>query len=295
MTAGYDSDGTLSTDPDDAGHWRVDYSENSSAVGSAHWRISGDSELDYASGRIDRLHLGFRPWILPVQTYFGWNHAPRNGRWFYGYSNQYCARHIHVRRGSKGLPVLFYAIGHTCKGRDGLRDSVSLQAVSGLNTEQLNLTNMTLPTDGSWEQLIWDMSDVHPRAEYRMSYLFESDGTNATSGIEVDGFLMFAIEKMRQYTILIDCAGDYKEGIEAHPVIPVGDPVESQCGITNNGYVDITLRIYSEVTNSSWPDLIRIDTPGTNDKDSLHRNQEYRGTEHYASMVQPLNTCERVC
>ena len=33
LTAGYDSDGTLSTDPDDAGHWRLDYSNTTSAVG----------------------------------------------------------------------------------------------------------------------------------------------------------------------------------------------------------------------------------------------------------------------
>ena len=270
MTAGYDSDGTLSTDPDDAGHWRLDYSENSSAVGSAHWRVSGNSELDYASGRIDRLHLGFRALDTACTDVFS------DGTMLHGMGDgsmdtQISTVHDTFMCGAIVRGYQFYSmqlVTHA-RGEMGLGDSVSLQAVSGLNTEQLNLTNTTLPTDGSWEQLIWDMSDVHPRAEYRMSYLFESDGTNATSGIEVDGFLMFAIEKIPQYTISVDCVGDYKEGIEAHPVIPVGDPVELQCGITNNGYVDITLRIYSEVTNSSWPDLIRIDTPGTNDKDSF--------------------------
>ena len=63
------------------------------------------------------------------------------------------------------------------------------------------------------------MSDVHPRAEYRMSYLFRSDA-QGHYGHKVDGFLMFAIEKIPEYTISVNCQGDYKEGIEAHAVIP---------------------------------------------------------------------------
>ncbi len=264
MTAGYDEDGTLSTDPDDAGHWRLDYSGNDSAVGSNHWRISGNDQLDYASGRIDRLHLGFRA-ADTACTDTG--HGLGDGN----LDTQISTVHDTFMCGAvlRGYQYYSMQVVTHARGEMGQGDSVSLQAVSGLNTQELNLTNMSLPVNGTWEQIIWDMSDVHPRAEYRMSYLFRSDGTGATTGIEVDGFLMFAIEKIPEYTISVDCQGDYKEGIEAHAVIPVGDPVELACGITNNGYVDITLRIYSEVTNTSWPDLIRIDTPGTNDKDSF--------------------------
>lgn len=264
MTAGYDSDGTLSTDPDDAGHWRLDYSGGDSAIGVNHWRISGNDQLDYASGRIDRLHLGFR---AADSACTDTGHGLGDG----DLDTQISTVHGTFMCGAvvKGYQYYSMQLVTHARGEMGAGDSVSLQAVAGLNSQELNFTNMTLPTNGSWEQIIWDMSDIHPRAEYRMSYLFRSDSTGATTGIEVDGFLMFAIEKIPEYTISVDCQGDYKEGIEAHAVIPVGDPIELACGITNNGYVDITLRIYSEVTNSSWPDLIRIDTPGTNDKDSF--------------------------
>tara|TARA_Y100001935_G_scaffold26351_3_gene19811 strand:+ start:4945 stop:8232 length:3288 start_codon:yes stop_codon:yes gene_type:complete len=264
LTAGYDSDGTLSTDPDDAGHWRLDYSNTTSAVGDSHWRISGNSQLDYASGRIDRLHLGFRAADTACSDT---GHGLGAG----SLDTQISTVHDAFMCGAVVRGYQFYSMQlvTNARGAMGQGDSVTLQAVSGLDVKELNFTNMTLPSNDSWEQVIWDMSDVHAQQEYRLSYLFRSDGTSATPGIEIDGFLLFAIQKIPEYTISVDCAGDYKEGIEAHPVIPVGDPIELACGITNNGYVDITLRIYSEVTNSSWPDLIRIDTPGTNDKDSF--------------------------
>ena len=202
MTAGYDADGTLSTNPDDAGHWNWTI-QNSSAVGSAtayFWRCG----LDYASGRIDRLHLGFRALDTACTDVFS------DGTMLHGMGDgsmdtQISTVHDTFMCGAIVRGYQFYSIQLVthARGEMGLGDSVSLQAVSGQNTEQLNLTNMTLPTNGSWKEVIWDMSDVHPRAEYRMSYLFESDGTNATPGIEVDGFLMFAIEKIPQYTISV--------------------------------------------------------------------------------------------
>ena len=60
--AGYDSDGTLSSDPDYYGHWRMENA--SSDEGEMHWRVSRPGS-DYASNRHDRLWWG---WFTPFDN-----------------------------------------------------------------------------------------------------------------------------------------------------------------------------------------------------------------------------------
>ena len=60
--AGYDSSGSLSSDPDNYGHWRMQ--NGSSSEGEFHWRVSRPGS-DYASNRHDRLWWG---WFTPFDN-----------------------------------------------------------------------------------------------------------------------------------------------------------------------------------------------------------------------------------
>ena len=57
---GYEADGSLSSDPDTYGHWRMIDSDDS-AEGDKHWRVARE-DSDYASNRHDRLWWG---WFTP--------------------------------------------------------------------------------------------------------------------------------------------------------------------------------------------------------------------------------------
>ena len=111
------------------------------------------------------------------------------------------------------------------------------------------------------------MTGMHQTGEYNLAFKFDSDSSQASGGIAIDSFLIFAIERVPQYTVDFDCDDPLPN---AYLVVPA--EVESlYCRITNNGYVDVTLRLYTEVTNQSWmygyP--IRIDSNNPVDHDNF--------------------------
>ena len=259
-TAGYDTDGTLSDYPDYYGHWRMD--NVSSAVGENHWRVSRPGS-DYASNRMDRLWWG---WLTPADNCEDPGHGLGSGVFDQEVSiihgNLFCR--IQVR----GFDYLSLQLVTNAWGEMGQGDWIRIEADSG-NEEFFNYTAMPLSsTVGNWTQLVWNMSDVHANSQYSLAFRFDSDSSFATQGIHLDGFIMFGIERVPEYTLDVECDDPLPN---AYIVIPADPrPPSLECKVKNNGYIDITLRTYTEVSNRSWMwDFpLRIDSNNPSDHDN---------------------------
>ena len=259
-TAGYDTDGTLSDYPDYYGHWRMD--NVSSAVGENHWRVSRPGS-DYASNRMDRLWWG---WLTPADNCEDPGHGLGSGVFDQEVSiihgNLFCR--IQVR----GFDYLSLQLVTNAWGEMGQGDWIRIEADAG-NEEFFNYTAMPLSsTVGNWTQLVWNMSAVHANSQYSLAFRFDSDSSFATQGIHLDGFIMFGIERVPEYTLDVECDDPLPN---AYIVIPADPrPPSLECKVKNNGYIDITLRTYTEVSNRSWMwDFpLRIDSNNPSDHDN---------------------------
>lgn len=258
--AGYDADGTLSDYPDYYGHWRMD--NTSSAIGDRHWRASRAGS-DYASNRHDRLWWG---WLTPFDSCDDPGHGLGYGTLDSALSSVYANNFCLIRL--RGFDYLSMQLVTNAWGEMGAGDQIRIEAASG-SAEYYNYTAMALSTTyGDWSQLVWNMSEVHPTGEYTLSFLFESDSSYATQGIHLDGFTMFAIQRVPQYTLDVQCDDPLPN---AYIVVPADSrPPSLHCSIHNNGYVDITLRLYTEVSNQSWmwENPLRIDSNHPSDHDN---------------------------
>ena len=260
--AGYDSDGSLSDPPDYYGHWRMDNTSNASAVGEKHWRVSRPGS-DYASNRIDRLWWG---WLTPFDSCDDPGHGLGIGTYdpevSAVYANYFCRARI------RGFDFLSLQMVSHAWGSMGQGDTVRLEADAG-NEEFFNYTAMQLSSSfGNWTQLVWNMTDVHPTGDYTLAFRFDSDSSYATQGIHLDGFILFGIERVPEYTLDVECDDPLPN---AYIVVPADPrPPSLECTVKNNGYVDITLRAYTEVSNQSWMwDFpLRIDSNHPTDHDN---------------------------
>ena len=178
------------------------------------------------------------------------------------YANNFCRIRL------RGFDYLSMQLVTNAWGEMGAGDQIRIEAASG-SAEYYNYTAMALSTIyGDWSQLVWNMSEVHPTGEYTLSFLFESDSSYATQGIHLDGFTMFAIQRVPQYTLDVQCDDPLPN---AYIVVPADSrPPSLYCSIHNNGYVDITLRLYTEVSNQSWmwENPLRIDSNHPSDHDN---------------------------
>jgi len=260
LGAGYDSDGSLSDHPDSYGHWRMD--NTSSAIGDRHWRVSREG-ADYASNRLDRLWWG---WLTPFDTCDDPGHGLGYGTYDNTlsalYANNFCRARI------RGFEYLSLQMVSHAWGEMGAGDSVRMEAAAA-GDEFYNYTAQELSTTyGDWTQLVWNMTDVHPTGDYTLAFRFDSDSSYATQGIHLDGFILFGIERVAEYTLDLDCDDPLPN---AYIVIPADPrPPSLACTVKNNGYVDITLRIYTEVSNNSWmwEHPLRIDSNHPSDHDN---------------------------
>ena len=258
--AGYDSDGSLSDYPDYYGHWRMD--NTSSAIDERHWRVSRPG-ADYASNRIDRLWWG---WLTPFDSCEDPGHGLGYGTLDQSvsavYANNFCRARI------RGFEFISLQMVTHAWGSMGTGDMVRMEADAG-NEEFYNYTAQELSeTYGDWTQLVWDMSDVHPTGDYTLAFRFDSDSSFATQGIHLDGFIMFGIERIPEYTLDLECDDPLPN---AYIVVPADPrPPSLSCAVINNGYVDITLRVYTEVSNKSWmwEQPLRIDSNHPSDHDN---------------------------
>lgn len=258
--AGYDSSGQLSNDPDSYGHWRM---ENSSSVdGDNHWRVSRPGAT-YASNRHDNLWWGwFTPFDNCNEPGHGLGIGTLDSAVSANYGNNFCKIRL------KGFDFLTIQLVTNAWGEMGAGDQIRLEANSGVSSEFFNYSSQQLSTNGDWSQLVWNMTDVHPSGEYTVAFRFDSNSSYSSSGIQLDSFILFAIEKVPEYTLDFDCNDPLPNSYLVVPSDP--NPPSLYCKIKNNGYIDITLRLYTEVTNKSWMyDFpLRIDSNNPVDHDN---------------------------
>ena len=259
--AGYDSDGTLSSDPDYYGHWRMENA--SSDEGEMHWRVSAPGS-DYASNRHDRLWWG---WFTPFDNCDDPGHGLKYGTLDSAvsalYGNNFCK--IRVR----SFDFISMHLVTAAWGEMAAGDTIRIEADAGGSLEHYNYSAQNLSKNhGDWSRLVWNMTDIHPNADYTLAFRFDSDSSLANQGIHLDSFLMFGFEKVAEYTLDVDCDDPLPN---AYMVVPDDSrPPSLFCKIKNNGYVDITLRLYTEVSNQTWMNgyPLRIDSNNRFDHDN---------------------------
>ena len=232
------------------GIWQEDNS--ASAVGDANWRHS-NSGSDYPSASRSRLVFAFRG----ANNNCGYG-ASLDG----GLSQQYIQWMCKMQLNSAGLVSAQMHV--QTWGQMGAGDFVALELWRGNGAPEMTLSHnfandLPSTTPGQWSNVSWDPTDQLGGHSWSYGILFQSDGSGASSGMHVDDFVLFAIEKVDEFTIDVDCdnpTGGYTS--------PPNNILSMYCVVTNNGYQAAQVRIKSNVSNASWMNpslpMIRIDS-----------------------------------
>ena len=259
--AGYDSTGSLSSDPDNYGHWRME--NGSSSEGEFHWRVSRPGS-DYASNRHDRLWWG---WFTPFDNCDDPGHGLKYGSLDSSVSGMYGNNFCKIRVRSFDF-ISMHLVTHAW-GEMAAGDQIRIETDSGGSLEYFDYSAHNISkNEGDWTQLVWNMSEIHNNADYTLSFKFDSNSSLANQGIHLDNFLLFGFEKVAEYTLDMDCNDPLPNAYLTVPDDPI--PPSLHCKIKNNGYVDITLRLYTEVSNQTWMNgyPLRIDSNNMFDHDN---------------------------
>ena len=232
------------------GIWQEDNS--ASAVGDSHWRHSNPGS-DYPSASRDRLVYAFRG----SSQNCGYD-ASLDGGLSIVYSQYMCKMQLNSA-------ALVSAQMHVQTwGQMGAGDFVALELWRGNgapeNTINHNFINDSPSTAaGQWSNISWDPTDELGGHSWSYGILFQSDGSGAASGMHVDDFVTFAIEKVDEFTIDVDC--DNPTG--GYTTAP-NNIISMYCVVKNNGYQTAQVRIQSNVSNTTWMNpslpMIRIDS-----------------------------------
>ena len=238
------------SDSSGLGFWQEDNS--ASVVGDNNWRHS-NSGSDYPSNSRSRLVFAFRG----ADSNCGYG-ASLDG----GLSQVYQQWMCKLQLNSAGLvSVQMHA---QTWGQMGAGDIVALELWRGNGAPQSTISHNFVEdapstSAGSWSNISWDPTEILGGHSWSYGILFQSDGSGATSGMHVDDFVMFGIEKVSEYTLDIDC-----DNPTSGFTTPPNTIVPMFCSITNNGYMSAQVRIQSNVSNSSWMNpslpMIRIDS-----------------------------------
>ena len=259
--AGYDSSGSLSSDPDNYGHWRMQ--NGSSSEGEFHWRVSRPGS-DYASNRHDRLWWG---WFTPFDNCDDPGHGLKYGTLDSSVSGMYGNNFCKIRVRSFDF-ISMHLVTHAW-GEMEAGDQIRIETESGGSLEYFDYSAHNISNnEGEWTQLVWNMSEIHHNADYTLAFKFDSNSSIANQGIHLDNFLLFGFEKVAEYTLDLDCNDPLPNAYLTVPDDPI--PPSLYCKIKNNGYVDITLRLYTEVSNQTWMNgyPLRIDSNNMFDHDN---------------------------
>ncbi|MBK64959.1 MAG: hypothetical protein CMB47_05505 [Euryarchaeota archaeon] len=268
--AGYEQNG-LTLDGDfPTGTWRME--NNNSANGDWHWKVSGDDSNRYASNRYDRLHWA---WVTTSNQDGcsdgiwgdGYEHGLGQGSFTSAMSSLYSQYICKVKIKSPN----YYSMQIVTKawGQTDIGDSILLETDSGYETHYYNYTEQNLSTnEGDWSRLIWNVSDLHQNDGFTLSLLFLSDGSDANEGIHLDSFLIFGIERYPEYTLDAQCNDPLPNSYIVLAADP--NPPSLHCRIMNKGYIDITLRYFTVLSNQSWMYKypLRIDSNNLVDHDN---------------------------
>ena len=236
------------------GIWQEDSS--SSAVGDAHWRHS-NSGSDYPSASRSRLVFAFRG----ANSNCGYG-ASLDG----GLSQQYIQWMCKMQLNSAALVSAQMHV--QTWGQMGAGDIVALELWRGNGAPENTLSHNFIEDSpstapGQWSNISWDPTDELGGHSWSYGILFQSDASGAASGMHVDDFVLFAVEKVDEYTLDVDCdnpIGGY--------TTPPNTILSMYCVITNNGYQPAQVKINSNVSNTSWMNpslpMIRIDSANPN-------------------------------
>ena len=268
--AGYEQNGQTLDGDFPTGTWRME--NNNSVNGDWHWKVSGDDSNRYASNRYDRLHWA---WVTTsnqdgcADGIWGDNyeHGLGQGGYTSAMSSLYSQYICKVKVKSPNfysMQIVTNAWGDMDNG-----DSVLLETDSGYDVHYYNYTEQNLSTnEGEWSRLIWNVSDLHQSDGFYLSFLFLSDGSDANEGIHLDSFLIFGIERYPEYTLDAQCNDPLPNSYIVLAADP--SPPSLHCRIMNKGYIDITLRYFTVLSNQSWMYKypLRIDSNNLVDHDN---------------------------
>ena len=281
--AGYTDGYQPDTNNFPTGTWRM---ENvSSATDEWHWKVSGDND-NYASNRYDRLRWAWQRVNqndgCSDQVYED-SHGLGYGEYDPIVSGIHGANLCLVKVNS---PLLYsIQIATDAWGVMGAGDSIVMETDSGAagGVEYLNYSSRNLSSsEGDWTRIVWNATGMHQNEGFTVSFLFRSNSSFADEGIHIDSFIIFAIERGDEYTLDADCTfpdnfggtmtfdPDSEGGNTILVEAADPDPPSLHCRIFNKGYIDTTLRFYTEVSNDSWMSQypLRIDSNNFNDHDN---------------------------
>ncbi len=281
--AGYTDGYQPDTNNFPTGTWRM---ENiSSATDEWHWKVSGDND-NYASNRFDRLRWAWQRVNqndgCSDQVYED-SHGLGYGEYDPIVSGIHGANLCLVKVNS---PILYsIQIATDAWGTMAAGDSIMLETDSGAGggVEYLNYSARNISSaEGDWTRIVWNATGLHQNEGFTVSFLFRSNSSFADEGIHIDSFIVFAIERGEDYTLDADCSFPdnfggtmtYDPDSEGGNTILVEaadpNPPSLHCRIFNKGYIDTTLRFFTEVSNDSWMSQypLRIDSNNFNDNDN---------------------------
>jgi len=238
------------SDANSIGIWQEDNS--ASIVGDANWRHS-NSGSDYPSASRSRLVFAFRG--ADSNCDYG---STLDG----GLSQQYIQWMCKMQLNSAGLVSAQMHV--QTWGQMGAGDFVALELWRGNGAPESTISHnfvedIPSTTAGTWSNISWDPTEELGGHSWSYGILFQSDGSGAASGMHVDDFVMFGVEKVNEYTLDVTC-----DNPTSGYTTPPNSIIPMFCTVKNNGYMSAQVRIQSNVSNSSWMNpglpMIRIDS-----------------------------------
>ncbi len=232
------------------GIWQEDTSTSTDGVAS--WRHANDGS-DYPSASHSRLVMAYRSSSQACDVGTSLDGGLSQVYW------QYMCRISLISAGMVSVQMHAQTWGSM-----GAGDYVAFELWRGNGAPSMTLAhNFSEHSPGvgaeQWTNVSWDPTDHLGGHTWNFGLLFHSDGSGASSGMHVDDFIVFGIEKVSEYTLNISCdnpIGGY--------TTPPNNVLPMHCMVTNNGYSPASVRIQSNVSNLTWMDpslpMIRIDS-----------------------------------
>ena len=214
-------------------------------------------------GWLAPVNQGCNPADYPVDPGFGYGTQDPFIASQSGYGVNFC------RISMSGYDYVSMQLTTQAYGGLGTGDEVSLRIDDGQDPEQFTLSTAGVsPTTNDWTRLIWNLTGVKDTGAYYMGLHFASDSGGSTSGMHIDEWLLFAVQKVTEFTVTVDC-NNPETGYIVIPADP--SPPVLYCTLTNNGYMTHTMQIVTEVSNQTWMiaySPLRIDSDNLNDHDN---------------------------
>ncbi len=150
-------------------------------------------------------------------------------------------------------------------------------------------------SDGAWSMETWDLTNVLKNYQYEIGYRFKSDSSASTTGMVVDGFYMFGIERVPYFTVDLTCNGE-NSGYSLSP----DDITRVHCQLMTNAYEDKDLRIvsmvesyHSRTSSIAFNNQMRIevaDSPSTSGNIPLDRIEPQEVLHFNVTMTVPASS-----